>query len=581
MTLCGCDCRYPKDEATTTVVIVTLAPLGDWERVGHKVANAVYDTTGLPGRTVRVLRKSKAGLTSTMQRLRQVANLVENNSLLAKKKKVRRKHELNLEDANEDDLEEPEKFEVHQQVLAWDKGGKINRHTGLQTNARWALSTVMAVTNGGKSYTCQFHDTQTTAEIKPHHVRKMSPEFTANPARAAGLGIWEYDDMSDEEDLDWASEEEEEDYNDPENEQQGDEVDGEKKEKKGTKQQLSFGEFWEVSLLIAAAGGDEKACAAALGRLATAGEQYPDMPTLAKAVETACSSIEASAATASHDSTRQADEETEVLLNLMYAPRHSRLHSVAKTLARLENLSHILAWASCAPDGPGSAVSSDQRGGASTAKERMLAQATRQAPRGCPGLEMIELPRLKLSFTSRPDEDGTIRLFSMDHANLFVSNTTDPRAVKLIAGIPHSLLVANAQREVSILVSVWKVARPNVLSHPFSTSLVLNHASGPWNAAQDQHYFLYPIHVSMSFLVPRGLTSAMYLLLLRLLHRNYAAAFRLAESVASDSSFPTPAKHIFSDLAIANSDYHPDCQACRTKLALVTIDSGEGTPWDL
>ena len=85
----------------------------------------------------------------------------------------------------------------------------------------------------------------------------------------------------------------------------------------------------------------------------------------------------------------------------------------------------------------------------------------------------------------------------------------------------------------------------------------------------------------MSFLMTRGLTSAMYLLLLRLLHRDYAAAFRLAESVASDSAFDTAARHIFSDLQIANRDMHPDCHACRVKLALVTIDSGEGTPWDL
>ena len=376
--------------------------------------------------------------------------------------------------------------------------------------------------------------------------------------------------MSEEEDLDWASEEDEEQEHNEDDEQVGD--DDEKK--KGTKQQLTFGEFWEVPLLVAAAGGDERACAAALGRLAAAGDPFPDMPTLAKAVETACAGVETAA---SHNSARQANEDTQVLLNLMYAPRHSRLHSVAKTLARLENLSHILAWASCAPDGPG-AVSSDQRG--SSARERMLAQAI-QAPRGCPSFEMVELPRLKLSFMSRLDEDGTMRLFSMDHANLFVSNTRDPRAVKLIAGIPNSLLVANAQGEVSILVSVWKVARPAVQSHPFSTSLVLNHASGPWNAAQDQHYFLYPIHVSMSFLMPRGLTSAMYLLLLRLLHRNYSAAFRLAESIASDSSFENSARHMWTDLGIANNDFHPDCQACREKLALVTIDSGEGTPWDL
>ena len=109
----------------------------------------------------------------------------------------------------------------------------------------------------------------------------------------------------------------------------------------------------------------------------------------------------------------------------------------------------------------------------------------------------------------------------------------------------------------------------------------MNHADEAWNAAQDQHYFLYPIHVSMSFIMTRGLTSAMYLLLLRLLHRDYAAAFRLAESVASDSRFDPAARTIWQQLAIANQDQHPDCQACRQKLALVTIDSGEGTPWDL
>ena len=50
----------------------------------------------------------------------------------------------------------------------------------------------------------------------------------------------------------------------------------------------------------------------------------------------------------------------------------------------------------------------------------------------------------------------------MDHANLFVSNDRDPRVTKLIAGIPHSLIMSTAQGEMSILVSVWKVARPRV-----------------------------------------------------------------------------------------------------------------------
>ena len=34
----------------------------------------------------------------------------------------------------------------------------------------------------------------------------------------------------------------------------------------------------------------------------------------------------------------------EILLNILYAPRSSRLYSIGQTLTRLENLSHILAW---------------------------------------------------------------------------------------------------------------------------------------------------------------------------------------------------------------------------------------------
>ena len=72
-----------------------------------------------------------------------------------------------------------------------------------------------------------------------------------------------------------------------------------------------------------------------------------------------------------------------------------------------------------------------------------------------------------------------------------------------------------------------------------------------------------------------------YLLLLRLLHRDYAAAFRLAESVATDSHFDDATRLIWLHLAIANDDLHPDCLACRHKLALVTVDSAEQLPWDL
>ena len=174
---------------------------------------------------------------------------------------------------------------------------------------------------------------------------------------------------------------------------------------------------------------------------------------------------------------REAEEDTKVLLNLLYAPRRSRLHSLAKTLCRLENLSHILAWTSCPADGPlpGGRAGSDNgndTGYHARREAHMLSKGGTRArqydgllhdtSRGCPPLDLVEMPRLKLTFTAKPDQDGTLRLFSMDHANLFVSNDRDPRVTKLIAGIPHSLIMSTAQGEMSILVSVWKVARPQV-----------------------------------------------------------------------------------------------------------------------
>ena len=266
-----------------------------------------------------------------------------------------------------------------------------------------------------------------TVVVKAHHVKKLKPELQANTQRARGMGIWEYDDMSEEETEDWRSSSEDEADSDQ---------DGDGEVSKKIKRQLKFQEFWDVPRVLAAAGGDEAACIAALSKLAEDGHVYQDILALSEAVKSSCDT-----ATEECTANPREAEETMVLLNLMYAPRSSRLHSVAKTLARLENLSHILEWTSCSPDGPGTAAEVASL----TSREKARAQATQPVTRGCQALELIELPRLKLSFTARPDQDGTMKLFSLDHANLFVSNSRDPRAVKLIAGMPHSLLMETSQ----------------------------------------------------------------------------------------------------------------------------------------
>ena len=79
-------------------------------------------------------------------------------------------------------------------------------------------------------------------------------------------------------------------------------------------------------------------------------------------------------------------------------------------------------------------------------------------------------------------------------------------------------------------------------------------------------YFLYPVHVSRTFLLHRSLASALYLLVLRLLARNYRAAFALANAIATDKSYTNGERCIFTYTAEALFDQHPDAVACRLKI---------------
>ena len=130
---------------------------------------------------------------------------------------------------------------------------------------------------------------------------------------------------------------------------------------------------------------------------------------------------------------------------------------------------------------------------------------------------------------------------------------------------------------LQVLVPVVPVIRPRIMSEPFSTFIVLNYTNIPLS----ERFFMYPIHISLSFLLTKGLNSALYLMLLRLLHREYDSVFRLADSVATDTSFNFEGLNIFKNLSAGNDDWHPDAHACRLKISLVTIDSGCECPWDL
>ncbi len=91
------------------------------------------------------------------------------------------------------------------------------------------------------------------------------------------------------------------------------------------------------------------------------------------------------------------------------------------------------------------------------------------------------------------------------------------------------------------------------------------------------------MHVSLSFLYSTTLASALYLLLLRYLARQYKAAIQLVDTVSSDTSLTDEesATLRFMTCGKVSADDHPDAHALRLKISLVLLDSPISLPWDL
>ncbi|MAT98943.1 MAG: hypothetical protein CL608_17505, partial [Anaerolineaceae bacterium] len=249
-----------------------------------------------------------------------------------------------------------------------------------------------------------------------------------------------------------------------------------------------------------------------------------------------------------------------VMLDLLHAPEDSYLASLATLMARIENLSHVLAWA------------------------RFDAATDLRSPTAVThsDLYIVSLPRLKLTFQARK-VGGVVKLYSVDHADLFVTNERSEETTALLAGIPHSLLLSNSNGEVSVLVPSVPTIRPMIRTIPFSTELVLDRSDSKWMAALENPYYVYPVHVSLCFCASPTLASALYLLLLRFLNRQYHAVCTLVDTVSSDTDLT---KEEANSLALLNSpkcsaDCHPDAHACRLKISLVMLDSPVSPPWDL
>jgi hypothetical protein len=256
--------------------------------------------------------------------------------------------------------------------------------------------------------------------------------------RQDGYGEYKFENLSDDEQDDWKSESDD---------------DGQRDAKSSSAIELPYHLKNRIMELLENANGSEQHLLGILQYIEESKEfsVFHEFDELCRTVKAVAQKGAVTVRPAEEETAAELpDSEPLVMLNLLYAPRRSRLHSLSQTLARIENLSHIVAW---------------------TKSKNLLPAIRRRASvdgalSGCPPIDLVELPRLKLVFTAKPDHTGVMHLYSIDHADLYISNERNAMTSPMLEGIPHSLLMSNMQHEVRRSVLASPLASPRLASPP-------------------------------------------------------------------------------------------------------------------
>ena len=246
----------------------------------------------------------------------------------------------------------------------------------------------------------------------------------------------------------------------------------------------------------------------------------------------------------------------EVLLNALQAPTGSALWSLIRTISRVEHASNVVVW-----------------GVPSESGEHRITR--------------VELTRLKASFSVRKhtalDDSQRMLLFSADLPGFYIVDFDElsSQAKELVQGVPQMLVLCSLQNEIIVMVPNSKAVRPQVRGRPFSCEIVFDLDNREWKKNAEVEYFTYQVHQSGLSLVPKGLASGFYLLVLKFLGRDYQQACAMVSSISTDAALTKQEQQILQLLSQTSSDQHPDALACRVKIELALADCPVNLPWDI
>ena len=233
------------------------------------------------------------------------------------------------------------------------------------------------------------------------------------------------------------------------------------------------------------------------------------------------------------------------------------LHALVRLVLRLDCLANILAWSKSDPSA---------------------------SPNSLISIDTIELPRLRLTFEKKISAiTGHVQYVCVEQSGMYLTGYDDSlRFADLLEGLPKAVLLRNADNEYFVLLPA--IAKPVLTralgSGPATYNMVMSMTNKQWLAnTGEAAYFTYPIHSSGCFMSSRSIASSLYLLVLRLMSRNYRDAYRLIESCVCDNVLTPQEKQIYDVIGTIKDDFHPDVHACRLKLYFVTYGCSDVMPY--
>lgn len=289
------------------------------------------------------------------------------------------------------------------------------------------------------------------------------------------------------------------------------------------------------------------------------------------------------------------------LVDLLHTGSGTWLSQLSALVKRLDDLSHVLAWARIGETRP-------TDGGAEAVRKESKEAGREQQRKELP-LWLVELPRLRLSFEVRHQcdcspptphtlanlprrrkfasrvlmrcvpsqtwqvksreelpaearERDEVRLYCREHAGLYLSPNPDPSLEPLLYGLPHAVALQTHDGEFALLMSA--AAKP-VLTPDGRTLLHRGDAAWLANLPQARHY-LYPVHPSRTHLCSPTLASSLYLLLLYFLHGMYADVLRIMDACMSDTELSGEEAQLWYSLRQTEQHDVPDAHAARLRL---------------